>query len=97
MLRTPQSELTARAQKFQRMLAENDLDGALILQNADRFYFAGTVQQAHLYLPRAGAPLLMARRSFERARRESALARVIPLASPRDVPRRSPDVAHKSS
>ncbi len=84
---TPKSELDARIEKFQHLLAENGFDGALVLQNADLFYFAGTIQQSHLYIPREGAPILMTRRSFPRARQESTLARVVPLASPREVPR----------
>jgi Xaa-Pro aminopeptidase len=84
---TPKSELDARIEKFQRLLAENGFDGALVLQNTDLFYFAGTIQQSHLYIPGEGLPLLMTRRSFPRARQESALERVAPLASPREVPR----------
>lgn len=86
---TPKPELDTRIRKLQAHLAANDLDGALLAQNADLFYFAGTIQQSQLYIPRAArsAPLLMTRRSFNRARTESALERVVPLASPRDVPR----------
>lgn len=84
---TPKSELDARTQKLQQHLAANDLDGALIIQNADLFYLAGTTQQSHLYIPREGSPILMTRRNFERARTESALERVVPLASQREVPR----------
>ncbi len=87
MTHTPRIELAARTHKLQQRLVENDLDGALVVQNADLFYFAGTMQQAHLYVPREGAPLLMARKSFPRARSESALERIVPLATPRDIPR----------
>ncbi len=84
---TPKSELDARTRKFQKYLAEADLDGALIVQNTDLFYFAGTIQQSHLFIPREGAPILMTRRSFPRARAESALEQKVPLGSTRDVPR----------
>ncbi len=84
---TPKSELSARTLKLQALLAANSLDGALIVQNADLFYFAGTIQQSHLYVPVQGLPILMARRSFARAEQESALERIVPLGSPRDVPR----------
>lgn len=83
---TPKSELDNRVANFQVLLRENHLDGALIVQNTDLFYFAGTIQQSHLYIPTEGLPLLMTRRSFSRARAESALERVVPLGSPRDVP-----------
>ncbi len=87
MTATPKSELDARARKLQALLAQSDLDGALIVQNADLFYFAGTIQQAHLYIPREGKPLLLARKSFPRAQAESALERIAPLTSLRDLPR----------
>ncbi len=66
---TPKSELNARAEKLQRKLGADNLDGALIAQNVDLFYFAGTIQQSQLYIPREGVPILMTRRSFPRARR----------------------------
>lgn len=87
LLYTPKSELDARIIKFQALLAANDLDGALIAQNVDLFYFAGTIQQSQLYIPSDGLPILMTRRSFSRARVESALGRVVPLGSPRQMPR----------
>lgn len=83
---TPGPELDRRVADFQRHLRKAAIDGALILQNADRYYFSGTIQQAHLYIPAEGAPLLMVRRSLERARAESALPGLVPLKSPRQVP-----------
>jgi Xaa-Pro dipeptidase len=84
--RTPKAELESRTHKLQAHLAANDLDGALILQNADLFYFSGTIQQSHLYIPVEGQPLLMARKSLVRARQESALDKVVPLSSLRQLP-----------
>lgn len=82
---TPKAELESRIRKLQAHLAANDLGGALILQNTDLFYFSGTIQQSHLYIPVEGQPLLMARKSLARARQESALDKVVPLSSPRRV------------
>lgn len=84
--RTPKAELESRIRKLQVHLAANDLDGALILQNTDLFYFSGTIQQSHLYIPVEGQPLLMTRKSLARARQESALDNVVPLSSPRQLP-----------
>jgi Xaa-Pro aminopeptidase len=84
--RTPKAELESRIRKLQAHLAGNDLDGALILQNADLFYFSGTIQQSHLHIPVEGQPLLMTRKSLARARQESALDNVVPLSSPRQLP-----------
>jgi Xaa-Pro aminopeptidase len=86
MGKTPASELNTRAQKLQAQLVANNLDGALVVQNADLFYFAGTIQQSHLYIPCQGKPLLMTRRSFPRAQAESNLERIVPLGSLRLVP-----------
>jgi Xaa-Pro aminopeptidase len=83
---TPKAELESRIGKLQAHLAANDLDGALILQNTDLFYFSGTIQQSNLYIPAEGQPMLMARKSLVRARQESALDKVVPLPSPRQLP-----------
>jgi len=78
---TPGGELHSRIGRLQLSLQDNGLDGALIVQTADLFYFAGTIQQSHLYVPAEGNPLLMARRSYTRAQRESALPEIVPLTS----------------
>ncbi len=83
---TPREELDTRIRRFQAYLTRQQIGGALILQNSDLFYFSGTVQQAHLYIPADGAPLLMVRKSIERARAESALPDIVPLKSPREIP-----------
>ncbi len=82
---TPKEELDRRIAALQASLRSADVDGALIVHAADLFYFAGTIQQAHLYVPAEGVPLLMARRSFTRARQESALPDVVPLTSLRTL------------
>lgn len=82
----PRDELKNRIWRFQERLQAADVDGALIVQRADLFYLSGTTQQAHLYVPAEGAPVLMARRSFQRAQEESALENVVPLSSLRNLP-----------
>lgn len=83
---TPESELQARCAGLQRHLRKNDIGGALIVQNADLFYFSGTVQQAQLFVPAEGKPVLMVRKDVERSRRESALQQVVALKSPKQIP-----------
>ncbi|HQG55214.1 MAG TPA: aminopeptidase P family N-terminal domain-containing protein, partial [Thermoleophilia bacterium] len=51
---TPADEVERRIAAFQTVLEERALDGALILQNADLYYFSGTIQQSHLYVPAGG-------------------------------------------
>lgn len=81
----PKNEIEKRIQSLQQHLIKQETEGALILQNTDLFYFAGTTQQAHLYVPAAGQPLLMVRKSLERARLESPLAQVVKLSSPKEL------------
>jgi Xaa-Pro dipeptidase len=76
----PGQEITGRIRNFQSNLQATDLDGAFILQNADLFYFSGTIQSSILYVPRQGEPILMVLKGFQRARQESALRQVIPVA-----------------
>jgi Xaa-Pro aminopeptidase len=58
----------------------------LIIQRVDLFYFSGTIQQANLYIPAQGEPILLAVRSTPRARAESAIDRMVTIKSPRNIP-----------
>ena len=78
-LNTPKSELEERIKKLQRKLDENNIDGTLILQKADLFYFTGTIQDAHLYVPSDNDPILMIYKDLERARAESSIKSIVPL------------------
>ncbi len=83
---TPAAEIETRIAKLQQSLASQQIDGALILQTSDLFYYSGTIQQSHLYIPAEGAPLLMARKSLARAQAESPIQNIIPLGSPKQIP-----------
>jgi len=78
-LNTPKSEIEGRIEKLQKKLDENNIDGTLILQKADLFYFAGTIQDAHLYVPCDNDPILMVYKDLERARAESSIKNIVPL------------------
>jgi Xaa-Pro dipeptidase len=69
---------------LQEHLQKGGLDAALIVQNADLYYYAGTIQQSFLVVPAEGEPVLFVRKVVERARRESPLS-VVPLESSRDL------------
>lgn len=62
------------------------LDAIIILQNADLFYFTGTVQSGNLYVPVQGQPIFMVRKEAGRARMESGLKEVIPFGSMKEIP-----------
>ncbi len=80
------AELERRINAFQKKLFENGVDIALVRQNSDLFYFSGTVQDAHLFIPAVGDPVMFVYRSYQRAKRESMLKNVIPLDSMRALP-----------
>ncbi|MFA5514862.1 MAG: Xaa-Pro peptidase family protein [Desulfuromonadales bacterium] len=83
---TPASELRSRYGRLQSLMQQTACDGILILQNADLFYFTGTVQQGVLYIPAAGEPVYMVRKDAGRARMESGLKDIVPIKSPKDIP-----------
>ncbi len=82
---TPASELFARIAKLQHLMQKDDLDAVLMIQNADLFYFTGSIQQGMLYVPANGEPLYMVRKDHGRARMESGLKEVLPFKSPKDI------------
>jgi Xaa-Pro dipeptidase len=84
---TPAAELADRLSGLQASLSGLGLDGALLQQNADLYYYAGTIQQSYLYVPAEGEATLFVRKVAERARLESALGAIEQLASPKDLPR----------
>lgn len=83
---TPASELINRYQTLQQQMAASGLEAAVILQNADLFYFSGSIQQGLLYIPVTGEPVYLVRKDYGRARMESGLKEVAPLKSMRDIP-----------
>ncbi|MFP4532891.1 MAG: M24 family metallopeptidase [Desulfobacterales bacterium] len=82
---TPFVELTARREKLQAHLQQEGIDGALIVQNTDLFYFSGTIQQGQLYIPAEGEPVLMVRKDIARARTESALPNIIQFSRSKEL------------
>jgi Xaa-Pro dipeptidase len=73
------SELQTRISKLQDLMQLEGIGGALLVQRADLFYFSGTGQNAHLFVPAAGEPSLIVKKTLTRARAESALDSVIPF------------------
>ena len=78
----PSAEIERRLAAFRQALRAAGIDAALVVQNADLYYLAGTVQQSHLLVPATGEAVLLTRKTFARAREESPLA-VEPLPSVR--------------
>ncbi len=75
----PASEIANRIVALQALLRENRVDAAVIRQNADLFYFTGTVQDSHLIVPSSGNPVFIVRRSLARAEAQSPLRPIIQM------------------
>lgn len=82
---TPLSELEHRFRALQQQMNAGGLDAVLMMQNADLFYFTGSIQQGVLYVPATGEPIYMVRKDYTRARMESALKEIVPFRSPKDI------------
>ncbi|MFO8083684.1 MAG: Xaa-Pro peptidase family protein [Desulfobacterales bacterium] len=81
----PKYEIDNRLNKFQSQMKKSGIEAALIIHNMDLYYFSGTIQQAHLFVPSQGEAILMASKDFNRARSESPLERVIFLKSSKEI------------
>lgn len=92
---TPASEIERRCKKLQQYIAEDGLDAVMIVQNADLFYFTGTIQSGNLYVPADATPLYMVRKDLERARSESPLSEIVPFSSMKDIPARLAEYGYK--
>ena len=77
----PASESKQRIGALRDHLNQNGFDAALILQATDLFYFAGTTQQGHLYIPKDAEPILLVRKSFQRALAESSIRSIESISS----------------
>ena len=75
----PAQEISQRVARLQHRLQEGPVDGALILDPLNMYYYSGTMQQGVLFVPAEGEPVFLVRRSYERARLETSLQRVLPL------------------
>ena len=74
-------EVINRVKKLQAKLKKKGIDGALLAQKVDVYYFSGTDQNAHLWIPQEDAPLLMVRKDLGRAMEDSLIEEIIPLKS----------------
>jgi len=83
---TPATELINRTESLQKVMAIHSLNAILMIQNADLFYFTGSIQQGVFYIPVEGEPLYLVRKDHGRARMESGLKNVLPFKSPKDIP-----------
>lgn len=72
-------------------MQQSETDGLLILQRVDLLYFSGTAQNAILYIPSEGEPLLMVRKYYPRAVKESSITNSVEIKSIKELPDRIRD------
>jgi len=74
---TPSREIKNRIAQFQKLLTSNEIDGGIIIQNSDLFYFTGTIATGFLYIPAKEKPTHYVKRNFDRASVESRIEKRI--------------------
>lgn len=89
--RIPSTEIDSRVGRIQKKMETAGIDGLVVVQRVDLLYFSGTAQNALLYIPAVGAPLLMVRKYYPRAVEESPLADIVEIRSVRELPGRIRD------
>src|SRR6267142_5304471 len=63
-----------------------ECDSLIMMQIVDVYYLTGTAQTGVLWFPREGEPLFAVRKSYERARVESAVKNIVPLKTYSELP-----------
>jgi len=76
-------EIQSRIKSLQSYIRKEGMDGCLIMQNVDLFYFSGTIQKAYLFIPSEDDPILLVQKDFERAKNESPIKNIVHLERPR--------------
>lgn len=90
--KVPADEIARRIKGIQNLLQAKDIDGILIVQRVDLFYFSGTAQNGNLYIPAEGEPLLLIRKYMPRAQEESSVRQIIEIKSVKQVPEHISDI-----
>ena len=75
----PAEEAADRVSRLQTGMHRASIDAVFIFQNADLFYFSGTMQRGLLAIPSSGDPVYLVNKSINRAERESAWKRLVAL------------------
>ncbi|HZV83142.1 MAG TPA: Xaa-Pro peptidase family protein [Geobacteraceae bacterium] len=79
-------ESEQRIIRLQQELQGKGVDGALIIYPIDVYYFTGTRQNSTLWIPADGNPVLMVRKSYSRALKESLVEDTRPFPSSKEFP-----------
>jgi len=82
----PASEILTRLKRIQQEMQQREIEGVLVGQRVDLFYFTGTAQNGCLYIPATGEPLLLVKKYLPRAITESPLQQIIGIDSVKQIP-----------
>jgi Xaa-Pro aminopeptidase len=85
-LKVPKSEIDQRKIKIQAQLQKAGVDGLLIAQPVDMFYFSGITQNGFLYIPCQGEMLLFIKHNLSAAQNESPVKNIIKIRSIKEIP-----------
>jgi Xaa-Pro dipeptidase len=81
---TPEEELLRRINGLKEKMAEAGIGFSVIMQNADLFYFSGTIQKGVMVIPVDDVPLFFVERSLERVNAETPLV-ITPIKSDKEI------------
>ena len=85
---TPASEIADRISHLKLHMEKTGMDAVFLTHKPDIYYFSGTAQDVYLYVPVDNEPLLFVKQYLPRARCETGIARVVPIASVTRIPDR---------
>ena len=85
---TPVREIADRIRNLTRYMEKTGMGAVFLTHKPDIYYFSGTAQDAYLYVPVDNDPLLFVKQYLPRARWETGIAHVVPIASITRIPDR---------
>ena len=93
----PPKEIFSRISRLQQKLPDAAIDGAIIIDRINIFYYTGTIQDGILFVPADGIAVFFIRRSLERAKKETPLKALVQLSSFRELPARLDEYGYRVS
>lgn len=81
----PANEIDGRVSALAEQLRRMNMDCAFLTQNADRFYYTGTLQDGILMVHAEHPPVLFIKRTLSRAREESPLRDIVNYRSTGEI------------
>jgi Xaa-Pro aminopeptidase len=85
MVKFSQAEFRERIRGLQGLLLEKEVDLAVLNQNADLYYYTGSVLPLYLLVPLAGEPLILARKAVDEIRNQVGHIKIEPFNNTKDL------------